>query len=126
MDPGDGVCGERFRRRRCLWNPSVSEPPSSAPDMSEVEEGDPGRDGDGGNRRPAAGVVERAPSLAAGGWAAISASKAAAEEAAASEDLEEASAMAADGVATTAAIEGASETAHEGVGAGAASEASAI
>jgi hypothetical protein len=60
------------------------------------------------------------------GWAATraavetSASKAAAGEAAASEDLEEASATAADGVATTAAIEGASKTAHEGVAAGAA------
>ncbi len=47
-----------------------------------------------------------------------SASKVAAGEAAASEDLEEASATAADGVATTAAIVGASKTAHEGVATG--------
>ncbi len=47
-----------------MWKPSVSEPPSSAPDMSEAEEGDPVRDGDGGSQRPAAGVVERAASSA--------------------------------------------------------------
>jgi hypothetical protein len=126
MDPGDPVCGEHFRRQRCLWNPSVTEPPSSAPDMSEAEEGDPERDGNGGSRQPAAGVVERAASSAAGGWAETraavetSASEAAAGEAAASVDLEEASATAAEGVVTTAAIEGASKTAHEGVAAGAA------
>ena len=126
MDPVDPVSGERFRRRRCFCKPSVSEPPSSAPDMSEAEEGDPERDGDGGSRRPAAGVVERAASSAAVGRAAtraaveVSASKTAAGEAAASEDLEEASATAADGVATTAATEGASKTPHEGVAARAA------
>ncbi len=66
--------------------------------MSEAEEGVPERDGDGGSRRPAAGVVERAASSAAVGQAAtraaveVSASKTAAGEAAASEDLEEASA----------------------------------
>ncbi len=47
MDPGDSDCGERLRRRRGLWKPSVSDLPSSAPDMSEAEEDDPDRDGDG-------------------------------------------------------------------------------
>ncbi len=66
---------------------------------------------------PKLGRVGRAETRAA---VEVSASKTAAGEAAASEDLEEASATAADGVATTAATEGASKTPHEGVAARAA------
>jgi hypothetical protein len=114
MDPGDPDCGECLRRRRGLWKPSVSELPSSAPDMSEAEEDDPVWDGDGNSwlRQPAAGVVVRAASSAAVGQATT---RAAVETSAFKTAAREAAALAADRVATTAAIEGASKTAHEGV-----------
>jgi hypothetical protein len=91
--------------------------------MSEAEEDDPERDGDGGSWRPAAGVVVRAASSAAEGRAATRAAvettdpKTAAGEAVASVDFEGVSATAADGAAATAATEGASKAAHEGVAA---------
>ncbi len=39
--------GEYFRRRKGIWKPSVSEPPSYAPNMSETAEDYPDWDGDG-------------------------------------------------------------------------------
>ncbi len=45
------------------WKPSVSEPPSSAPELSETEEDDPERDGE--VRRPAVEAAVRAASSAA-------------------------------------------------------------
>jgi hypothetical protein len=56
-------------RRRGLWKPSVSELPSSAPDMSEAEEDDPERDGDGGSWWPAAVCSSSKSCIICGGGA---------------------------------------------------------